>query len=377
MTLERIQTSSKKVLILDCDNTLWGGVVGEDGYNGIRIGTDGEGLIFTDFQKSILRLKNEGVILCIVSKNNTADVMEVLNKNKNMVLKLEDFSLVKANWKTKSQNIKDLSVELDLSLESFVFFDDNSLERDLVRKNLHKVHVINPDIDISNWPQQIFESFEFIKFKLTKEDLFKTQQYKSRLKFVSEKNQTSNELDFLKKIKLNAKIVKIDKNNEQRCLQIINKTNQFNLTTKRYSSSEIQNFKNTKNNLIFMVSLSDKYGDHGIVALVMLRLEKYYVYIDNFAISCRVLGRQLELWILSRIVKLTKKRAKFIIGEYIFTKKNSLVANLYKDLGFKPIKKNFKNIPTKLKNNFDKNSIVSIVDINQINFSKVNKIYSE
>ena len=126
-----------------------------------------------------------------------------------------------------------------------------------------------------------------------------------------------------------------------------------------------------------MVSLSDKYGDHGIVALVMLRLEKYYVYIDNFAISCRVLGRQLELWILSRIVKLTKKRAKFIIGEYIFTKKNSLVANLYKDLGFKPIKKNFKNIPTKLKNNFDKNSIVSIVDINQINFSKVNKIYSE
>jgi HAD superfamily phosphatase (TIGR01681 family) len=145
MTLERIQTSSKKVLILDCDNTLWGGIVGEDGYNGIRIGTDGEGLIFTDFQKSILRLKNEGVILCIVSKNNKEDVMEVLNKNKNMVLKLEDFSLVKANWKTKSQNIKDLSVELDLSLESFAFFDDNSLERDLVRKNLHKVHVIKDD----------------------------------------------------------------------------------------------------------------------------------------------------------------------------------------------------------------------------------------
>ena len=370
-TIQKITIPSKKVLILDCDNTLWGGVVGEDGYNGIRIGTDGEGLIFSDFQKAILRLKNEGVILCMASKNNLDDVLKVFKKNKNMVLKLEDFSSYKVNWKTKTQNIKDLSIDLDLSLNSFAFFDDNPLERDQVRKNLPDVYVVEPDIDISNWPHQILEDFEFIKFKLTKEDLLKTQQYKNRLKFVSEKNSNNNEFNFLNQIQLKAKIVKIEKSNEQRCLQIIHKTNQFNLTTKRYSQSELIDFQKNKKNASFLVDLNDKYGSHGLVAMIMLRSEKNFIYIDNFAMSCRVLGRYLEFWIFSKIKEFAKKnKINFIIGEYIPTKKNHLVKDLYKSMEFISVK-DTKEIPSEISKHLNKRSKKFIV-----NTEKINLLYS-
>ena len=370
MTLERIQRPPKKVLILDCDNTLWGGVVGEDGYNNIKIGTDGEGSIFSDLQKSILRLKNEGVILCIVSKNNLTDILEAFNKNKNMILKLKDFTSIKANWKTKTQNIKELTSELGLSLESMVFLDDNPIERDQVKKNLKDIKVIDPDTDISNWPDQILEIFEFVKFKLTKEDLLKTYQYERRSRFIIEKNKINNELSFLKQIKLKAKIVKIDKSNEQRFLQMIHKTNQFNLTNKRYSLLEISNFKKNKKNKIFMVKLNDKYGDHGLISLVMLIQNANFIYIDTFLMSCRVLGRYLEQWILSEIVKFGKKnKIEFVVGEYVPSKKNILAKELYEKYGFKKIT-NFKDLPNQIKKNFLNNSEVFIARVADIKLIK-------
>jgi len=370
MTLDRIQKPPKKVLILDCDNTLWGGVVGEDGYNNIRIGTDGEGSIFSDFQKSILRLKNEGVILCIASKNNLTDILEVFNKNKNMILKLSDFTSIKANWKTKTHNIKELSKELALSIESMAFFDDNPIERDQVKKNLKDVKVIKPDTDISNWPDQILEIFDFVNFKLTKEDLLKTHQYEKRSRFIVEKNKINDELSFLKQIKLKAKIVKINKSNEQRFLQMIHKTNQFNLTTKRYSLLEISNFKKNKKNIIFMVRLNDKYGDHGLVSSIMLIQNENFIYIDNFLMSCRVLGRYLEQWILSKIFELGKRnKIKFIVGEYVPSKKNILVKELYKNYGFKKIT-NYKDLPNQIKKNFLNNSEIYIARINDVKLIK-------
>jgi len=370
MTLDRIQKPPKKVLILDCDNTLWGGVVGEDGYNNIRIGTDGEGSIFSDLQKSILRLKNEGVILCIASKNNLTDILEVFNKNKNMILKLSDFTSIKANWKTKTHNIQELSKELALSPESMVFFDDNPIERDQVKKNLKDVKVIKPDTDISNWPDQILEIFDFVNFKLTKEDLLKTHQYERRSRFIIEKNKINDELTFLKQIKLKAKIVKINKSNEQRFLQMIHKTNQFNLTTKRYSLLEISNFKKNKKNIIFMVRLNDKYGDHGLVSSIMLIQNENFIYIDNFLMSCRVLGRYLEQWILSKIFELGKRnKIKFIIGEYVPSKKNILVKELYKNYGFKKIT-NYKDLPNQIRKNFLNNSEIYIARINDVKLIK-------
>ncbi|MDC0465789.1 HAD-IIIC family phosphatase [Candidatus Pelagibacter sp.] len=369
LTIKRIQNVSKKVLVVDCDNTLWGGVIGEDGYDGIKIGTDGEGLVYSDFQKSILRLKNEGVVLCAVSKNNLADVKEVFKKNKNMLLKFNDFSSVKANWDLKTNNIKELAIELNLSLESFVFFDDNPMERDQIRKNIPEVSVIEPDQDISNWPQQMFGFFEFVKFKLTKEDLLKTSQYKNRLKFVNEKKSgNKNELDFLKKINLSANIIKLNKSNEQRCLQIIHKTNQFNLTTKRYSTDQIHEYKKNKKNKIFLIDLKDKYGYHGLISLMMLRLEDDFIYIDNFAMSCRVLGRHLETWAISKIAEYAKKKNfKYIIGEYNKSKKNSIVKDLYKNLGFQYLQ-NKKNLPINLIKYFNTKSNLYIAETSKIDF---------
>lgn len=377
LTIKRIQKVSKKVLIVDCDNTLWGGVIGEDGYDGIKIGTDGEGLVYSDFQRSILRFKNEGVILCAVSKNNLTDVKEVFKKNKNMLLKFNDFSSVKANWNSKTNNIKELATELDLSLDSFVFFDDNPMERDQIRKNLPAVNVIEPDNDISNWPQQMFNFFDFVKFKLTKEDLLKTSQYQNRLRFVNEKKfNNKNELDFLKKINLSANIIKLSKSNEQRCLQIIHKTNQFNLTTKRYTADQIQDFKKNKKNKIFLIDLKDKYGSHGLISLMMLRLEDNFIYIDNFAMSCRVLGRSLENWAISKVVEFAKKnKIKFIVGEYIKSKKNMIVEDLYDRLGFECLK-NKKKLPVNLIKYFNTKSSIYIAETSKIYFP-LSEVYSK
>lgn len=374
-TIKRIQTPPKKLLILDCDNTLWGGVVGEEGPLGIDIGTDGIGTIYRDFQKSVLRLKNEGVILCICSKNNPDDITEVFKKNKNLLLKMSDFTSVKSNWKNKTENILEISKDLDLSLDSFVFFDDNPIEREQIKKNLKDITVIDPNKDISYWPEQLFECFEFIKFKLTKEDINKTKQYRSRATFNYERKKNNNEILFLKNINLKAKIVKLTKNNEQRCLQIINKTNQFNLTTKRYNLTQIKEFANNKKNKIFMIELADKYGNHGLVSLIMWRCEKNFIYIDNFAMSCRVLGRYLETWILGEVIKYAKKnKVNFLLGEHIQTKKNDLVKNLYKDLGFKKITNN-NQFPKNLRKFFIKKSNKFIANVNHLKLSGYEKCY--
>ena len=218
------------------------------------------------------------------------------------------------------------------------------------------------------------EIYEFIKFRITKEDSLKTKQYNSRIKFVNEKKRNINELTFLKQIKLRAKTIKLDKSNEQRCLQIIQKTNQFNLTTKRYDLAKIREFHRNKNNHMFMVDLNDKYGKHGLVALVMLRKEKNFIYIDNFAMSCRVLGRHLELWIISKVVEYAKKnKVEYIIGEYVPTKKNILVKDLYSKMGFKKIIKK-KETPVNLGKYLSQKSNMLISDIKNINVIN-SKIY--
>ena len=375
-TIERIKNSTKKVLVLDCDNTLWGGVVGEDGVHNIKIGTDGEGAVYSDFQKSILRLKNEGVVLCIASKNNLNDILEVFKKNTNMILKKNDFTLIKSDWKEKSRNIVDISNELDLSLNSFVFFDDNPLERLKVKNNLKDVKVIEPNNDISFWPQQLLENFYFTKFKIIKEDLLKTEQYKNRAKFLTEKKKFVNQSNFLSSLKIKAKIVKIDINNELRCLQIINKTNQFNLTSKRYDLKEIRDMKKNKKKIIFMVDLSDRFGDHGLVAFVMLNINKYFCHIENIAMSCRVLSRNLENWIISKIILIAKKnKLEKIVGEYVPSKKNIIVKNFYSNLGFNKIIKST-DIPKNAIKHTSKKSQLFLQKIKKINLIK-NNLYNE
>jgi FkbH-like protein len=360
--LDRICAPAKKVLILDCDNTLWGGVVGEDGVDNLDIGGDGRGAIFYDFQKSIKRLKNEGVLLCLASKNNQKDVEDVFCKNKNMFLELKDFVSIKVNWDSKSLNILKIREELDLGLDSFVFFDDNPLERELIKKKLNEVCVIDPDDEIANWPQQIANIFEFAKFRITKEDSEKTKQYKKRAEFLTDKKLILNEKAFLKTLRLKASLIKINKSNMQRSIQIIQKTNQFNLTNKRFSEVEIKKIIKSSTYKIFMVDLNDKYGKHGLVAIFIVKLYEKFVHIVNIAISCRVLGRCLEDWIVKKIIVIAKKNGKkILVGEYLESSKNQMINSFYEKMEFKKI--SLKDLPKMFIHEANTKSIFYSLDV--------------
>lgn len=372
--LFRIEKPAKKVLVLDFDNTLWGGVIGEDGIHKVSLGGDGEGNIYLNFQKSIKRLKNEGVILVGVTKNDLSIVNQIFKQNKNMFLKKNDFSLIYANWDRKSKNIKRISENLDLGLSSFVFFDDNPMEREEVKKILPQVEVIEPHDEISSWPQQIFDQFSLNKLVVTKDDIKKSHQYTLNLKFKSDKKINHNQEQFLGGLKLKANKIKISKSNISRAIQIAQKTNQFNLRTIRYKENELFGNFDQKKKQVFLINLSDKYGDHGLIGLVVLRLTKDYLFIENIAVSCRVLGRYIEHWIMKEIKKIAKKfKIKTIVGEFIKTERNEIVLDFFEKLNFKNFNLN-DNKNYDYKKLFVKKSKKYISKVNDIN-CKYSKFY--
>ena len=338
----RINNTNKKVLLLDCDNTLWGGVIGEDGLEGIQLGQDGVGLAYIEFQKAIKKIQENGIVLALVSKNNVDDVMNVLEKHKSMILKKSDIAAFKINWRDKSTNIRQLSKELFLGLDSFVFWDDNPIERNKIRNQISDIQVIEPNNDISYWSKQLLEYSGFSKFQITKEDYVKTKQYKSRSTFLERKRSTKNEIEYLKKIELKTKLISIKSDNISRAAQLTEKTNQFNFNTKRYKIAEIKKLQ--KNNFCFLVELADVYGDHGIVSFFILQKTKETLLVDLFLMSCRIMGRYLENWILNEIRKIAMKhKKKYILFEFIPTKSNKvLVSNFIKSNNLKKIEK--KNI---------------------------------
>jgi len=233
------------------------------------------------------------VLLCISSKNNLDDVMKVFDNHEEMQISKDDLLSIKVNWKEKHLNIREIAKDLNLSLDSIVFWDDNPLERSKVKKFLPEVHVIEPDENIINWPTQLENIEIFSKIKITKEDKNKTNQYKIRSKFVDEKKIANDEIKYLKSIKLKPKVIDLNKDNISRASQMTQKTNQFNLRTKRYSIKDILNLSKNKKIQIKLIDLKDLYGDHGIVGLMILKkIDKHSIFIDTFLISCRVFGRR-------------------------------------------------------------------------------------
>ena len=343
-----ISNTTSKVLILDCDNTLWGGVVGEDGAYGIKIGTDGEGLIFQDFQKEVIRLKNQGIILAISSKNTEKDVMEVFNKNNQMKLKKKDISLFKVNWKEKYINIKEISKELNLGLNSFVFWDDNPIEREKIKMNLPEVKVIDVPKETYDWIDLIKNNETFAKSKITKEDKKKTKQYKSIAKFNDDKKNKKNET-FLKSILLKPKIFIPNKSNIVRFSQMTMKTNQFNLRTIRMTESEVKNNLKSKKKSFFMCKAEDTYGDHGIIGLAVLdKITQDTFYLNNYLMSCRILGRKIENWFIEKIFqKLSNNDVKKLIIGLIPSDRNEIAEMFLKTLKLEKLKDKKILIPLK------------------------------
>ena len=369
--LSSIYYPASKVLILDCDNTIWGGVVGEDGTFGIKIGGDGEGQIYQDFQKEIIELKNKGVILAVASKNNYQDVANVFKKNDQMRLKFNDISIFKVNWEEKYLNIKEISQELNLGLNSFVFWDDNPIEREKIKLNLPDVKVIDAPKDTYLWIDLIKNSELFAKPLISKEDKKKTQQYKSIAKFNEDKKNKKND-NFLKNISLKPKIFMPNKNNILRFSQMTLKTNQFNLRSIRMSETDVRNLINQKNEISFMCEVKDIYGDHGIIGLANLKkINKDIFYLKNFLLSCRILGRKIEYWFLEKILQnLKKKNAKSLVIGFIPSEKNH-VAKLFID-SLKLNKLNDPKINSKIKA-FNKEKLF-LKDITNFKF-KADKYY--
>ena len=369
--LININSTTKKVLILDCDNTIWGGVIAEDGLSKIQIGQDGVGKAFKDFQKVIKLIKNRGILIALASKNEKKDVLNVVKKHRSMILRDEDITSYKVNWDDKSKNIYDLSQELMLGLDSFVFWDDNPIEREKVRKKLPSVDVIEPDEDVSEWPKQLSEYLGFLKHSNLKEDIKKTEQYKQRDNFLEKKKLFDDEIKYLKSINVRINIEKLNESNIDRAVQLTNKTNQFNLTTKRYTHSDIINL--SKNGDVFLVKLKDIYGDHGIISLMIVKKFNDLAYIDTFLLSCRILGRYVENYLLNFLKKYSiKKKLNGVLIQFIKTNKNTPGLNFLNSI--KTLKKlSKKEILNDKKGiiNFNKSSFFILKNQSKIIYSEI------
>lgn len=369
--LININSTTKKVLILDCDNTIWGGVIAEDGLSKIQIGQDGVGKAFKDFQKVIKLIKNRGILIALASKNEKKDVLNVVKKHRSMILRDEDITSYKVNWDDKSKNIYDLSQELLLGLDSFVFWDDNPIEREKVRKKLPSVDVIEPDEDVSEWPKQLSEYLGFLKHSNLKEDIKKTEQYKQRDNFLEKKKLFDDDIKYLKSINVRINIEKLNESNIDRAVQLTNKTNQFNLTTKRYTHSDIINL--SKNGDVFLVKLKDIYGDHGIISLMIVKKFNDLAYIDTFLLSCRILGRYVENYLLNFLKKYSiKKKLNGVLIQFIKTNKNTPGLNFLNSI--KTLKKlSKKEILNDKKGiiNFNKSSFFILKNQSKIIYSEI------
>jgi FkbH-like protein len=334
LLIKTYKYGSKKVLILDMDNTLWGGVIGEEEIN---LSNDGVGKIYVDFQKNIKRLKKLGILLAICSKNNYEDGIRGLN-HINSILNENDFTIKKINWNHKAENIQEIAEELNLGLDSFVFIDDSKIERESIKQILPQVAVPefpNEIYNLNDWFLDIVKQY-FSKITLTKEDLLKQKQYENNIKREELKQNISYE-DFLKSLKIKLDFFIDDDRFKERYAQMTQKTNQFNLTTKRYTLSDIEYFIQNPKYKIVAVNYQDKFGNEGIVALVILEIADQ-ITIDSFLMSCRVLKRGVEKNIIKKIVTLFQD--KDIIGIYNPTEKNIQVKDLYHNFGFKKIDEN-------------------------------------
>ncbi len=326
----------KKVLVLDLDNTIWGGVIGDDGFENLKLGPDSaEGMAFQNFQRVIKNLKDRGIILAISSKNNHDTAMQAFKKNKNMILREKDFSCIKINWDDKAKNIKNISNELNLSLDSFVFIDDNPVERDLVRTFLPEVTVPEIPNDPSLYSVLILDSYIFDIINLSKEDKKRAASYISNLKREKFKKKFNSTEDYLFSLDMRSIVSEFKINDINRVQQLFQRSNQFNMNTIRYDITEIKNFIKDKNVKTFQFSLKDKFTNYGIISLMVCKKKVNTIYIDNWVMSCRVLGRQMEQFVFSELLLYCKQNnIKKIIGSYTKSAKNQIVSDLYLQLGF-------------------------------------------
>ena len=326
----------KKCLVLDLDNTLWGGVLGEDGIDGIKLGGDYPGKAYTYWQQALLQLSGMGVILAVCSKNNEADVLEAWSQNPNMVLRGENFSARRINWQDKATNLRELAAELNIGLDSMVFVDDNPAERELIRQML-------PQVEVPDFPAKPYQLMPFFKrlvekyfriYQVTAEDRAKAEQYRANAMRQAEQSRFADMESYLYSLDLQLDIMPADSHNLPRIAQMTQKTNQFNLTTRRYDEADVRQRMEAGWH-IYCMSVSDRFGDNGITATMFLEdVDDVTVNIDTLLLSCRILGKGIEEAFFKTVLNLLRLDGyRRVTADYLPTAKNGQTSDFFDRMG--------------------------------------------
>ncbi len=335
-----IKGQFKKCMILDLDNTVWGGVIGDDGLEGIELGHGlGIGKAFTEFQMWVKKLKQRGIIICVASKNNEDTAKEPFEKHPDMVLKLDDIAVFQANWETKVDNIRTIQGILNIGFDSMVFLDDNPFERNMVRENIPGITVPELPEDPAMYLEYLYSLNLFETASYSNADKDRTKQYQVEAKRVSLSKTFTNEADFLKSLDMVSIVSGFTKFNTPRVAQLSQRSNQFNLRTIRYTEGDIAAIADNPDFIDLSFTLEDKFGDNGLIAVIIMRKQDAdTLFVDTWFMSCRVLKRGMEDFTLNTMVEKAKAKGfKRILGEYIPTPKNKMVESHYLNLGFMPL----------------------------------------
>lgn len=335
--IKATRITAKKCIVLDCDNTLWGGIVGEDGLQGIAIGEDFPGSAFRDLQRYLLHLRGEGVLLAIASKNNEADVWEVFERHDAMVLKREHISAARINWEPKASNVESIARELNIGVDSFVFLDDSAFEIEQMRTLLPEVVSVLLDEEPSAMVESIKELHLFDKLEVTDEDARRADMMLSEQKRAQLGKALSRE-EFIASLELRLDVTEARTDQLGRIAQLIGKTNQFNLTTVRRSLEQLEAIASSPDWRVYALRVADRFGDYGLVGAVIVSIiDRNRWRIDTFLLSCRVLGRGVEATLLAHVVDDAREAGVSIVdASYVPTAKNGLAADFLARNGFLP-----------------------------------------
>lgn len=338
-TIKALDGKFKKCIILDLDNTLWGGVIGDDGLKSIQIGELGLGHAFSEFQMWLKELKNRGIILAVCSKNNEDIAKEPFEKHPEMILRLEDISIFVANWEDKASNIKYIQETINIGMDSIVFIDDNPFERNLVKS-------IIPEITVPDLPEDPALYLKYLKslnlfetVSYSENDVNRTKQYQAEVGRTVSQNMYKDFDEYLKNLEMVATVHNFEEFEIPRISQLTQRSNQFNLRTVRYTESDIEKITENEDYITLSFSLKDKFGDYGLISVVIMKKENdNTLFLDTWLMSCRVLKRGMEEFIINSIIEEAKKNNfENVIGEYIKTPKNAMVENIYSKLGFQEL----------------------------------------
>lgn len=336
--IQAVSGTFKKCLILDLDNTIWGGIIGDDGIEGIQIGSLGIGKAFTEFQLWAKQLKNRGIILAICSKNTEEIAKEPFLSHPEMILRLDDITIFVANWENKPDNIRYIQSALNIGFDSIVFVDDNPFEREMVKQAIPKLTVPEIPEDPAEYLNYLRNLNLFDTASYTEEDEMRTKQYQEEALRNSVQSTFDNEEKFLKSLGMLSEIKPFNVFTIPRVAQLTQRSNQFNLRTIRYTEEDIKLVSYSNDFFTLSITLEDKYGDYGLISAIILKKEtNHKLFIDTWIMSCRVLKRGVESFVLNAIIHIAKEKGfKMLVGEYIPTKKNKIVKNHFADFGFMP-----------------------------------------